>query len=193
MHYTSRCSSARSSVCPSVRSLKYPLSTCTWVPWSIHPITTVFLACPSVCSSVRIGFQAFPEERVGEWPETLHVDVSWQSSELRLWSRSIDFFYLASLLLSETGQIWVYGHFLGNAWGNGLKFRLPIYGDHVQNWLDYNNGLIFCANFGFILTYRSKQVKSMLPKCKRYRPKGYRESLYTFFPRNHKLHENNDD
>ena len=29
------------SVCPSVRSLKYPLLTCTWVRWSTRPTVTV--------------------------------------------------------------------------------------------------------------------------------------------------------
>ena len=43
------------SVRPSVRSLKYPLLTCTLVHWSTRPTVTVLRhVCPSVCPSVRL-------------------------------------------------------------------------------------------------------------------------------------------
>ena len=56
------------------------------------------------------------------------------------------FLYLVSFWLSETGQIWGLRAFPGDRMGgNGLKFRLLMYADHMQNWLDYNNGLLsFC-------------------------------------------------
>ena len=42
------------SVRPSVRSLKYPLLTCTWVRWSTRPTVTILRHVrPSVCPSVR--------------------------------------------------------------------------------------------------------------------------------------------
>ena len=42
------------SVRPSVRSLKYPLLTCTWVRWSSRPTVTVLQhVCPSVRLSVH--------------------------------------------------------------------------------------------------------------------------------------------
>ena len=47
------------SVRPSVRSLKYPLSTCTWVRWSTRPTVTVLR---HVRPSVRRGFRAFAGE-----------------------------------------------------------------------------------------------------------------------------------
>ena len=63
--------SVRLSVRPSVRSLKYPLLTCTWVRWSTQPTVTVLrhvrpsaLCFPSVRPSVRRGFRAFAGERM---------------------------------------------------------------------------------------------------------------------------------
>ena len=49
------------SVRPSVRSLKYPILTCTWVRWSTRPTVTVLR---HVRSSVRRGFRAFAGERM---------------------------------------------------------------------------------------------------------------------------------
>ena len=46
---------------PSVRSLKYPLLTCTWVRWSTRPTVTVLR---HVRPSVRRGFRAFAGERI---------------------------------------------------------------------------------------------------------------------------------
>ena len=64
--------SVRQSGRPSVRSLKYPLLTCTWVRWSTRLTVTVLRHVrpsvrPSVCPSVRKGFRAF----VGECMEGL--------------------------------------------------------------------------------------------------------------------------
>ena len=57
--------SVRPSGCPSVKSLKYPLLTCTWVRWSTRPTVTVLRHVrPSVCPSVRRGFRAFAGERM---------------------------------------------------------------------------------------------------------------------------------
>ena len=54
------------SVRPSVRSLKYPLLTCTWVHWSTRPTVTVLQHVrPSVRPSVRRGFRAFAGECMG--------------------------------------------------------------------------------------------------------------------------------
>ena len=58
------------SVHPSVRSLKYPLLTCTWVHWSTRPTVTVLQHVrlsvrPSVRPSVRRGFRAFAGECMG--------------------------------------------------------------------------------------------------------------------------------
>ena len=77
------------SVRPSVRSLKYPLLTCTWVRWSTRPTVTVLR---HVRPSVR------PERFPG-------------------------------ICRSTHG-------------GNGLKFYMLMYLDHLQNWLVYGRSLL---------------------------------------------------
>ena len=42
--------------------------------------------------------------------------------------------------------------------GNGLKFCMPMYLDHFQNWLDYGHGLLIFFLFGATLTL-FKRVK----------------------------------
>ena len=71
----SGCPSVPPSIRPSVRSLKYPLLTCTWVRWCTRPTVTVLRHVrlsvrpsvrlsvrPSVRPSVRRGFRAFAGE-----------------------------------------------------------------------------------------------------------------------------------
>ena len=80
--------SVRPSVRLSVRSLKYPLLTCTWVRWSTWP----------TCLSGEVS-KHLPENAWREWPEILHADVSWPSSELTsLWPRSVDFSNFGTIL-----------------------------------------------------------------------------------------------
>ena len=95
------------SVRPSVRSLKYPLLTCTWVRWSTRPTVTVLRHVrPSVCPSVRLSvrpsgevYGQLPENAWREWPQIWHADVSWPSSELiNLWPRSVDFSNFGAIL-----------------------------------------------------------------------------------------------
>ena len=109
--------SVRPSVRPSVRSLKYPLLTYTWVCWSTWPTVTVLRHVrPSVCPSVRPSGEVsghLPETAWREWPEILHADVSWPSSELiSLWPRSVDFY---NFDLSKRVKFGVSGHFPENA------------------------------------------------------------------------------
>ena len=83
------------SVRSSVRSLKYPLSTCTWVCWSIQPTVTILRhvhpsVCPYICP------ERFP------------------------------------------------GIYRGKHGGNGLKFCILMYLDHLQSWLDHGHGLLIC-------------------------------------------------
>ena len=80
----SGCPSVRPSVCP-----KYPLSTCTWVRWSIRPTMTVL------------------------W----HVRLS--------------------VCLEKFPGICQRTH-----GGNGLKFCMLMYLDHLQNWLVYGYSLL---------------------------------------------------
>ena len=103
---------------PSVRSLKLPLSTCTWVRWSIRPFVTVFRHVrPSVCPSGEVSGHLL-ENAWREWSEILHVNVSWKPSELvRPWSWSVDFFKLWHYFdLVKRVKFGVSRHFLENAW-----------------------------------------------------------------------------
>ena len=77
------------SVRPSVRSPKYPLSTCTWVRWSILPTVTVL-------RHVR------PSARPSRFP---------------------------GICRRTHG-------------GNGLKYYMLMYLDHLQNYLNYGHGLL---------------------------------------------------
>ena len=83
------------SGCMSVRSLKYPLLTCTWVRWSTRPTVTVL-------RHVRPSGEVFghlPENAWWDWPEILHADVSSLSSELiSLWPWSVDFSNFGAIL-----------------------------------------------------------------------------------------------
>ena len=59
-----------------------------------------------------------------EWPELWHADVSRPPSELiKFWSWSVDFPFLASIGLSETGQIWGLWQFSSECMG-GLACNL---------------------------------------------------------------------
>ena len=101
------------SVRPSVRSLKYPLLTCTWVRWSTRPTVTVLRhVCPSVRPSVRLSVRPsgevsghLPENALRDWPEIWYADVSWPSSELiSLWLWSVDFSNFGTILTSVAYQ-----------------------------------------------------------------------------------------
>ena len=118
------------SVCPSVRSLKYPLLTCTWVRWSTRPTVTILR---HVRPSVR------PDRFPGICRRThggngLKFYMLMYLDHLQNWlvyGHSLLIFLIFALFwLSETGQIW------------GLKFCMLMYLDHLQNWLDYGCGLV---------------------------------------------------
>ena len=110
--------SVRPSVCPSIRSLKYPLLTCTWVRWSTRPTVTVLRHVPlsvrpsvrpSVCPSVR------PERFPGIFRRMhrgngLKFYMLMYLDRLQNWlfyGHGLLFFLILALFwLSETGQIW---------------------------------------------------------------------------------------
>ena len=95
--------SVRLSIRPSVRSLKYPLLTCTWVRWSTRPTLTVLRHVrpsvhPSLCPSGEVSGH-LPENAWQEWPEILHADVYWPSSELiSSWLWSVNFSNFGAIL-----------------------------------------------------------------------------------------------
>ena len=109
------------SVRPSVRSLKYPLLTCTWVRWSTRPTVTVLRHVrPSVRLSVR------PSVRPERFPgicRIMHRGISLKFymlmylDHLQNWLAYgyglLIFLILALFWLSETGQIWGFRAFPG--------------------------------------------------------------------------------
>ena len=105
--------SVRPSVRPSVRSLKNPLLTCTWVRWSTRPTVTVLRHVrpsvrPSVCPSVR-------PERFPGICRRMHGGIGLKFymlmylDHLQNWIAYgyglLIFLILALFWLSETGQI----------------------------------------------------------------------------------------
>ena len=142
--------SGRPSVRPSVRSLKYPLLTCTWIRWSTRPTVTVLQHVrPSVRPSV------LPERFPGIC-RRMHGGIGLKFymlmylDHLQNWlvyGHSLLIFRILALFwLSETGIS------RRKHGGNGLKFCMLMYLDHVQNWLVYGYGLLIFFNFGAIFT-----------------------------------------
>ena len=79
-----------------------------------------------------------------EWPEILHADVSWPSSELiSLWPWSVDFSNFGTILTSWNGSNL---GFPGISWkthgGNDLKFCMLMYLDHFLKWLVLGHSLL---------------------------------------------------
>ena len=69
----------------------------------------------------------FQENAREEWPELWHADVSWPPSELiKFWSWSVNFPFLASFWLSETGQIWGLWQFSSECMG-GMACNLTCW------------------------------------------------------------------
>ena len=109
------------SVRPSVRSLKYPLLTCTWVRWSTWPTVTVLQHVrPSVRPSVHLSVRP---ERFPGICRRMHGRFSLKFYMLMYldyfqnWSvyghGPLIFLILALFWLSETGQIWGFRAFPG--------------------------------------------------------------------------------
>ena len=87
----------------------------------------------------------FLENPLRKCPKILHAGVSWAPSEL-IYSLFI-FLILALFWLSETGQLWFPGIFWRTRGGNGLKFCMRMYLNHLQNWLVYGDGLLIFLKF----------------------------------------------
>ena len=79
-----------------------------------------------------------------EWPEILHADVSWPSSELiSLWPRSVDFSSFGAILTLWNGSnLGFPGISRRTHGGNGLKLCTLMYLDHLQNWLVNGHSLL---------------------------------------------------
>ena len=91
------------SGCPSVPPKPEIPSFDLYMGPLVHPTNrNRFTACPSVRLSVRPSGEVsghLPENAWRKWPEILHADVSWPSSELiSLWSWSVDFSNFGTIL-----------------------------------------------------------------------------------------------
>ena len=101
------------SVRPSVRSLKYPLLTCTWVRWSTRPTVTVLQHVrPSVRPERFPGICWRMHRGIGlKFYMLMYLD------HLQNWlvygHGLLIFLILALFWLSETGQIWGFRAFPG--------------------------------------------------------------------------------
>ena len=94
---------------------------------------------------VKFGVSGpFLENAWMEWPEILLADVSWPPSELvSFGSQSVNFCNFGTILTLWSGSNLV---FPGISWrthgGNGLKYGMLLYPDHLQNWPDYGYSLV---------------------------------------------------
>ena len=90
------------SVRPSVRSLKYPLLTCTWVRRSTLPTMTILRHVrPSICPSIRRGFWAFAREHMEgmAWNFTCWCILTLSRTvKFSSWPWSVDFYIFGTIL-----------------------------------------------------------------------------------------------
>ena len=120
------------SVCPSVRSQKYPLSTYTWVCWSIRPTVTVLWHIrPSVHPERFLSICRRTQGGNGlKFCMLMYLDHLQKSLDYGL--GLLIFLLLVPLLLSETGQIWGFQafpgeHIEGIAWNIAYWFILTTF------------------------------------------------------------------
>ena len=145
----SGCPSVHPSVRPSVRSLKYPLLTCTWVRWSTRPTVTVLRHVrperfPGICQSMH-GWNSL------KFYMLIYLD---HLQNWLVYGRGLLIFSNFGAILTKWNRSNL--GFPGISWrthgGNGLKFCTLMYLDHLQNWLVLGHGLLIFCNVGTILT-----------------------------------------
>ena len=110
----------------------------------VHPTNrNRFTACPSVRPSGEVSGH-LPENAWREWPEILHADASWPSSELiSLCPQSVDFSNFGAILTEWNGSnLGFPGISQRTHGGNGLKFCTLMYLDHLQNLIVYVRSLL---------------------------------------------------
>ena len=108
-------------------------------------------AAVSLVKWVKFGVSGhFSRNTWSEWPENLHADLSWPPSELiGLGSWSVDLSNFGAILTYWNGSnLGVPGISWRTHWGNGLAFCMPMYLEHLQNWVDYGHSLLIFSNFG---------------------------------------------
>ena len=124
----------------------------------VHPTNGDRLtACPSVRLSVRPSREVsghLPENAWREWPEILHADASWPSSELiSLWPRSVDFSNFGTILTWWNGSnLGVSGHFPENAWKKWPEILHADVSWPPSELISLRPWSVDFCNFGTILT-----------------------------------------
>ena len=99
------------------------------------------------------GFRAFPAERMQEWPDILHADVSWHLQNWLVYGLGLLLFVILALFwLSETGQIWGFRAFPGERmegmayiWYSAVSWQPS---ELIRLWIRSGD----LSNFGAILT-----------------------------------------
>ena len=147
----SGCPSVRPSVRPKPEIPSFDL----YMGPLVHPTNrNRFTACPSVRLSVRPS--VCPSVRPERFPgicrrmhggiglKFLYADVSWPYTELiSLWLWSVGFCYFGTILTKwNRSNLGFPGISWGTHKGNGLKYGMLLYPDHLQNWLDYGYCLV---------------------------------------------------
>ena len=133
--------SIRLSIRPSVRSLKYPLLTCTWVRWSTRPTVTVLWHVRPSASMGLWYWELMSRPDLAVLPVgTLHsLEWFWVIRRIFIYSHHNTFVFFSKMSVRQE-------RFPGISWrthgGNGLKFCTLIYLDHLQNWLVYGYSLL---------------------------------------------------
>ena len=99
--------------CLSVQSPKYPLSTCTWIHWSVRPTVTLLRHVrlerfPGICRRTHGG-------NALKFCMLMYRDhlQNWLESDLDYGHGLFIFLLLLPLWLSEMGQIWGFRAFPG--------------------------------------------------------------------------------
>ena len=88
--------------------------------------------------------------------ELWHADVFWPPSELiKFWSWSVDFPFLVSFWLSETGQIWGLWQFSSECMGGmACNCNMLMYPDYLLNCVHFGHGLSYLQFSGIFLVIK---------------------------------------
>ena len=117
----------------------------------VHPINhDRYKACPSVRPSVRSSGEVSghsPENQWMEWSEILHADPSFSPSELIMVMVCWLFKFCHYFDLVKRFNLGLSGISWRTQGGNGMKYCMLIYRDHIQSWLDYGHGLLIFLVF----------------------------------------------
>ena len=130
------------SVRPSVRSLKYPLLTCTWVRWSTQPTVTVLRHVRPSISMGLLYWELMSRPEPAVLPVgTLHsLEWFWVSRRIFIYSHHNT--YVFSLRCPSVRLERFPGICRGMHRGIGLNLYMLVYLHHVQNWLVYGRGRV---------------------------------------------------